>query len=121
MLSVLPERAATEVTEAMATMLAMHFLRQLNLESLEGLVYIGNDLLAGVFGLLLVCLIISMYESNQNAAESADKEDNDLVSIFLNSQKLDDASLIRKEVQIYTETLLNQQWPAMVLGDLTTA
>jgi len=88
---------------------------------LRGFGYIGNDVIAGVFGLLLAFLIISMYESNKNAAESVDKEANALVSILLASQQLDNAALIRKEVQVYTETLLNQQWPAMVAGDLQTA
>lgn len=111
----------TVVALACVVMLCMHFFRQSDLESLKGFGYIGNNVIAGVFSLLLAFLIISMYESNKSADESVTKEANDLVCILLTSQQLDNAPLIRKEVQIYTETLLNKQWPAMVDGDLTTA
>ena len=106
---------------ACVVMLGMHFFRKSNLESLRGFGYIGNDLIAGLFGLLLAFLIISMYESNKSAEESVNKEANDLVCILLASQQLDNAALICKEVQIYRETLLKKQWPDMVSGDLAAA
>ena len=106
---------------ACVLMLVIHFFRQSNLESMRGFGYIGNDVIAGVFGLLLAFLIISMYESKKSAEESVNKEANDLVCILFASQQLDNAALIRKEVQIYTKTLLEKEWPAMSSGDLTTA
>ncbi len=83
--------------------------------------YMGNDMIAAVFGLLLAFLTISMYDTNKKAEASVNKEANDLVSILLNSQQLSNAAEIRKEVMIYTKTLIEEQWPCMMSGDLRTA
>ncbi len=106
---------------AILLMLLLHYFRRSDLHSIQAFGYIGNDVITAVFGLLLAFLIVSMYESNKSAMESVEKEANDLVCILLSSQEVDNQEAIHKEVQIYTETLLHQQWPAMVAGDLAAA
>ena len=83
--------------------------------------YMGNDMIAAVFGLLLAFLTVSMYDTNKKAEASVYKEANDLVGILLNSQQLNNAPLIRNEVENYTKMLIEQQWPCMISGDLEKA
>jgi len=80
--------------------------------------FVANDINAGIVGLILAFIVVSMYETNQKAKESIMKETSILCSILNTSQILDNADQIRALVQRYTQTVTQEEWPLMCSGNI---
>lgn len=79
--------------------------------------YMGNDVNAAIYGLILAFLVISMYDTNKKVEESTIQEAGALVTLLQTSQVLSNAAEIKMAVKEYTHELLEQQWPLILNGD----
>lgn len=78
---------------------------------------LANDINAGIVGLILAFIVVSMYQVNQHAQKAILKETAILVSILNTSEALDNADEIREAVHRYTKAVIQEEWPLMRSGN----
>lgn len=103
-------------------LLATHFIRRNKVEvnNLDG-ASLSNEINAGIYGLILGFLIVTMYDTNRKVEESACKEANVLTAILESSYDLDNAVEIKEAVKNYIQELLHEQWPLLRHNELAAA
>jgi hypothetical protein len=103
-------------------LLITHFTRRNKVEvsNLDG-ASLSNEINAGVYGLILGFLIVTMYDTNRKVEESACKEANVLTAILESSSDLDNAVEIKEAIKNYIHELLDEQWPLLRHNDLAAA
>ncbi|MCF7728924.1 MAG: hypothetical protein K9M81_01000 [Chthoniobacterales bacterium] len=79
---------------------------------------LANSINSGIVGLILAFIVVSMYQTNQEAENSILKETCALTTIFHISQILDNADQIQSAIKRYIEIVVQEEWPLMCSGDI---
>src|SRR3990167_103076 len=81
----------------------------------------ASEVSAGIYGLIIALILVSLYDARQKVEDCINQETNSLIAILQDSQVLNNASEIRAEVKNYVQIVIDQQWPLICSGKIDEA